>query len=108
VGRSSIALDEVSGLLQAAGAGDVNALAAFYERTASVVFNLLHGELGESDAAERATVRVYIHVWRTAPAFDPAMISGCAFLMLAVHRETDGRESSDDARREPVMPSRRR
>jgi RNA polymerase sigma-70 factor, ECF subfamily len=107
VGRSSIALDEVSGLLQAAGAGDMDALAAFYERTASVVFTLLCQAFRESTAAERATVRVYVHVWRTAAAFDPATMSGYTFLMLALHREIDGRELRHDARR-PVTPSRRR
>jgi hypothetical protein len=86
----------------------VDALAAFYERTAAVVFNLLHSALGESEAAERVTVRVYVRVWRTAPTFDPAMMSGCAFLLLAVHREVDGREFGDDAHRRSVMPSRRR
>jgi len=104
VGRSGVELDEVGGLLQAAGCGDVDAFdafaafAAFYDRTASVVFGLLRHALGESAAAERATVRVYVRVWRTAPTFDPAVMAGGAFLIQAIHREFDGRERRDDAR----------
>jgi RNA polymerase sigma-70 factor, ECF subfamily len=82
VGRSSVELDEVGGLLQAAGCGDADAFAAFYDRTASVVFGVLHHALGEA-AAERAMVRVYVRVWRTAPDFDPAMMSGASFLLRA-------------------------
>ena len=91
MGRGGVAPDEVGDLLQGAGAGDVDALAPFYERTSPLVFNLLNYALGELAAAERATVRVYVHVWRTAPAFDPASMSGCTFLLRAVHRELDGR-----------------
>jgi WhiB family transcriptional regulator, redox-sensing transcriptional regulator len=36
-----VELDEVGGLLQAAGCGDADAFAAFYDRTASVVFGRL-------------------------------------------------------------------
>jgi RNA polymerase sigma-70 factor, ECF subfamily len=98
MGRSGAAPDEVGGLLQAAGCGDVDAFAALYDRTASVVFGLLQHTPGDSAAAERAMVRVYVRVWRTAPAFDPAVMSGGAFLIEAVHREFDGRERRDHAR----------
>jgi DNA-directed RNA polymerase specialized sigma24 family protein len=64
--------DEVDTLLQAAGRGDLDAFASFYDRTAPAVFNHLHHVLGDSAAAEQATVRVYVRVWRTAPVFDPA------------------------------------
>jgi RNA polymerase sigma-70 factor, ECF subfamily len=97
VGRSSVELDEVGGLLQAAGCGDADAFAAFYDRTASVVFGVLHHALGEA-AAERAMVRVYVRVWRTAHTFDPAVLAGGAFLILTIHRELDGRDRRDDAR----------
>lgn len=96
VGRSGVALDEVGGLLQAAGGGDMDAFAAFYERTASMVFGLLHHALGESAAAERATVGVYVRVWRSAPAFDPALMTGGAFLTQVMHREFSGPERRAD------------
>jgi hypothetical protein len=37
--------------------------------------------LGESAAAEQVTVRIYVRVWRTAPTFDPALMSGGTFLI---------------------------
>lgn len=95
--RSSVALDEVGGLLHAAGCGDADAFATLYDRTAPAVFGLLTRELGESAAAERAMVRIYVRVWRTAPAFDPAVVSGDTFLIEAVHRELGGRERRGDA-----------
>jgi hypothetical protein len=55
VGRLRVESDEVGGLLQAAGRGDVDAFAAFYDRTASLVFALLRHAYGESAAAERLT-----------------------------------------------------
>jgi RNA polymerase sigma-70 factor, ECF subfamily len=83
VSRSAVELDEVDELLQAAGRGDFDAFASFYDRTAPAVFNHLHHVLGDTAAAERATVRVYVRVWRTAPDFDPAMMSGASFLLRA-------------------------
>jgi RNA polymerase sigma-70 factor, ECF subfamily len=98
VGRSCVPLDEVGGLLRAAGRGDFDSFAAFYDRNAPVVFNLLQHVLEDSTAAERATVRVYVRVWRTAPAFDPAVTSGGTYLMQTLQWEFDGRERRDDAR----------
>ena len=103
VGRSWVPLDEVGGLLRAAGRGDLDSFAAFYHRTAPVVFNLLQHVLGDSTAAERATVRVYVRVWRTASGFDPAVTSGGTYLMQTLQREFDrrefdGRERRGDAR----------
>ena len=86
MGRSGVAPDEVGGLLRDVGCGDVDAFAALYDRTASVVFGLLQHTLGES-GAERIMVRVYAQVWRTAPTFDPTVTSGGGFLMQAVYRE---------------------
>jgi hypothetical protein len=83
VSRSAVELDEVDTLLQAAGRGDFDAFASFYDRTAPAVFNHLHHVLGDTAAAERATVRVYVRVWRTAPVFDPAVMSGASFLLRA-------------------------
>lgn len=111
MGRSWVPLDEVGGLLCAAGRGDLDSFAAFYNRTAPVVFNLLQHVLGDSTAAERASVRVYVRVWRTASAFDPAVTSGGTYLMQTLQGEFDGRERPGDARcahadraRKPIGP----
>lgn len=75
------------GLLLAAGRGDLVAYADFYDKTASAVFRALRGMLGEPDRAERATERVYLRLWSTAPRFDPTGMSAWSLLMLIARRE---------------------
>ena len=104
MGRTGGAADEIGRLVQATGGGDVDAFAALYDRTASGVFGFLSRAPGDPVAAERATVRVYMRVWRTAPAFDPAVMSGGAFLLRALLREFDDRERRDDAGRARTAP----
>jgi RNA polymerase sigma-70 factor (ECF subfamily) len=94
VGRRGTALDDVGRLLHAAGNDDSDAFAAFYDRTSPVVFRILCCAFEDSVAAERAMVRVYVRVWRSASSFDPAQMSGGAFLMQAVSREFHGRDRS--------------
>lgn len=94
MGRTCVASDDVGRLLQAAGNEDIDAFAALYDRTASVIFRCLSHVLTEPAAAERAMVRVYGRVWRTASSFDPAQMSGGAFLVQAMSREFDRRQRS--------------
>ena len=56
---------------------------------------LLRHVPGDTAAAERAMIRVYARVWRTAPVFDPAVLTGGAFLLKALLRETAGRDRGD-------------
>lgn len=77
----------VDALLGEVGEGDVRAFGAFYDRTAPVVFGLLRGALGRDAPAERATERIYRHVWHCAPLFDPARDSAFALLLHAVAAE---------------------
>ncbi|GAA3227797.1 hypothetical protein GCM10017691_18440 [Pseudonocardia petroleophila] len=80
-------------LLVAAGRGDRDAFAAFYDRTSPAVFGLLRSVLPRSAEAERAAEAVYLQVWRTAADFDPlggsawsAVLSGARrFLTGPVH-----------------------
>src|SRR4051812_3251974 len=83
VSRSAVELDEIDPLLRAAGRGVFAASPSFYDRPPPAVFNHLHHVLGDTAAAERATVGVYVRVWRTAPVFDPAAMLGAAFLLRA-------------------------
>ena len=94
MGRRCAVSDDVGSLLQAAGNDDIDAFAAFYDRTSSVVFRILCQALEEQAAAERAMVRVYARVWRTASSFDPDRMSGGAFLTHAVSREVGRRDRS--------------
>ena len=79
-------LEHTDALLVAAGRGDLNAFAAFYDRTAQVVFGMLHGVLGHPARAERATEDVYLQLWRAAPEFDPVGCSAWAMLMVTTRR----------------------
>ena len=83
-------LDHTDALLVAAGRGDLTAFSVFYDRTAQVVFAMLHDVLGHTARAERATEDVYLQLWRAAPDFDPAGCSAWATLMVTVRR-TAGR-----------------
>ena len=74
-------------LLVAAGRGDQDAFAAFYDLTASQVFGLLRGVLGDTSRAENTTTGVYVQMWASAACFDPATgPSAHAVLMLTARR----------------------
>lgn len=83
--------DLTDALLVAAGRGDLDAFAAFYDLTAPVVFGMLHRVLRHPARAERVTRGIYRHLWRTAPGFDPAAgRSAYATLLLAARRALVG------------------
>lgn len=84
------AADPLDGLLLAAGGGDLSAFAAFYDRTAPAVWGLLRGALDDSADAERAAQRVYAHLWRNAPSFDPFGVPAHSLLMSVARRELVG------------------
>lgn len=79
--------DSTDVLLTAIGRGDLDAFAAFYDRTASTVFGIL--QTG-TRSTEQATGRVYLGVWRAAPAFEAGRRSAYATLMAATRRELAG------------------
>jgi len=85
--------DAIDALLIAAGRGDLDAFATFYDRTAPVVFGLLRGVLGQPARAARATQRVYLQLWRDAPVFDATGPSAYATLLRTARREIAGRQS---------------
>lgn len=78
-------------LLIAAGRGDRDAFAVFYDRTAAAVFGLLRSVLLDDAATESATRRVYLHLWRNAARFDPAGRSAYSLLLAIARRELTGR-----------------
>lgn len=75
---------ETDPLLVAAGRGDLDAFAVFYDRTAGTVFGQLRRALGVR--AELATKQVYVQMWRAAPAFDPTGTSAYAVLLATTRR----------------------
>ena len=78
-------------LLVAAGRGDLGAFATFYDHTVAVVFGMLRAVLADPVGAERATERIYVHLWRNATRFDPAGKSAYSLLLFTTRRELTGR-----------------
>lgn len=78
-------------LLVEAGRGDMGAYARFYDVTAPLVFGILRAALGESTEAERAAVRIYVELWRTAPRFGATSESAYSLLLVSTGRELTGR-----------------
>jgi RNA polymerase sigma-70 factor (ECF subfamily) len=78
-------------LLVAVGRGDIRALGAFYDSTARPLYRFLRDALCGPEPAERATVEVYLQIWRAAPQFDPDRCSAYSLLLLLARRELAGR-----------------
>lgn len=74
-------------LLAAAGSGDLDAFADFYDRTAAAVFGLCRSIVSGPEQAEQITTKAYLRVWRAAPGFDPAAGSAWALVMSATRCE---------------------
>lgn len=95
-------------LLRAAAHGDLAALGALYDQTAPTVYGLLRGVLQHQGLAEQATQRVYLHLWRDAPRFDPATGSAYALLIDLARRElTPHLNTVITGAAGPVPPERR-
>lgn len=80
----------VDAFLVAAGRGDTDAFAAFYDSTAPRIVGLFHAVVGRLEPAESLTAEVYLTVWRDAPTFDPHVRSADATLMRAARRALVG------------------
>jgi RNA polymerase sigma-70 factor (ECF subfamily) len=61
-------VDDLTGLLLAAGDGDRSALRAFVERTQGEVWRFVAHQVGSNDADD-VTQDVYVRAWRAMPAF---------------------------------------
>ncbi len=61
-------MDDLTGLLLAAGDGDRSALRAFVERTQGEVWRFVAHQVGSNDADD-VTQDVYVRAWRAMPAF---------------------------------------
>jgi len=84
------------------------ALAALYDRTASLVHGLALRILGDRGAAEDVTLEVYLQIWRQAGSYDPRCGSALAWLLtVARTRAIDRLRSDRGARRgEPLRVAR--
>lgn len=91
--------------------GDQPALAALYDETSRWVYALSLRILGDTGAAEEATLDVYMQVWRQAGSYDRTRGNPSAWLLtLARSRAIDrlrsaGRAKRQDQTFEPVAPA---
>jgi len=83
--------DEVQAqLLRRIGSGDGEAMAEFYDQTASPLFSIAMRILGDYAEAEEVIQDVFVQIWEKAESFDPML--GSAFhwsLSIARHRSID-------------------
>ncbi len=69
-------------LIRAIAQADQSALAALYDRYASLVLAVCHRMLGERRAAEDLAHDLFLEVWRKAAAFDPKRGSVRTWLLV--------------------------
>jgi RNA polymerase sigma-70 factor (ECF subfamily) len=87
-------LDE---LLRQVARRDVDAFATFYDQTRARVFGLVTRVLRDPGYSEETTQDVYLQVWRTADAYNPAAGSPLSWLMTIAHRRAVDRVRSEQA-----------
>jgi RNA polymerase sigma-70 factor (ECF subfamily) len=87
-------LDE---LLRRVARQDVDAFATFYDRTRARVFGLVTRVLRDPGYSEETTQDIYLQVWRTADAYNPAAGSPLSWLMTIAHRRAVDRVRSEQA-----------
>lgn len=70
--------------------GDGDALRLLYERYGGIVFGMTYRLLGDRQAAEECTQDVFVSVWRTANAYEPARARVSTWLLtIARNRAID-------------------
>ncbi len=72
-------------LLLAAGSGDTEAFARFYDLTSTRVHELSLLMTRDADAAASLTRSAYLEAWRSAPSYDPYRVGPLAWLLAIVH-----------------------
>lgn len=90
-------------LVQAAGAGDDQALAALYDRYAAAVYSLALGIVRNREVAKEVTQEVFLSCWKRPGRFDPGRGSARAWLLsLAHHRAVDALRRARLRRSDPL------
>ncbi len=90
-------------LIEAALAGEAQALAALYDRHAAAVYALARGILRSPEAAQEVVQEVFLSVWRRPGVFDRSRGAGRAWLLsLAHHKAVDALRRSRVRRANPL------
>jgi RNA polymerase sigma-70 factor (ECF subfamily) len=88
---------DLEALLGRVARQDVEAFAAFYDRTRARVYGLVTRVLRDPGYSEETTQDVYLQVWRTAAAFDARSGSALAWLLTLAHRRAVDRVRAEQA-----------
>lgn len=88
---------ELDGLVRRTAGGDRDAFAAFYGATSSRVYGMTLRVLRDPGYAEETMQDVYLQVWRTAAAFDPAKGSALSWLITLAHRRAIDRVRAEQS-----------
>jgi RNA polymerase sigma-70 factor, ECF subfamily len=75
--------DDDRGLIARIQGRDADALALLYDRFSARLMGLAHRILGDTGEAEEVLQEVFLWVWRSASAYDPARGSVLAWLLVA-------------------------
>lgn len=84
-------------LLRRVARGDQEAFADFYDATRARVYGLVARVLRDPGYSEETTQEVYLQVWRSAGAYDPASGTPLAWLLTLAHRRAVDRVRSEQA-----------
>jgi RNA polymerase sigma-70 factor, ECF subfamily len=88
---------DLDALLRRVANGDRDAFAAVYDLTKTRMYGLVTRVLRDPGYSEETTQEVYLEVWRTASAYDPARGSALAWLLTMAHRRAIDRVRSEQA-----------
>ena len=97
VDRLRLVTRDLDELLRQVARQDVDAFAAFYDQTRARVYGLVTRVLRDPGYSEETTQDVYLQVWRTADAYNPAAGSPLSWLMTLAHRRAVDRVRSEQA-----------
>src|ERR1700757_2247710 len=89
--------DDLDVLLDRVAHGDRAAFATVYDLTKTRVYGLVMRVLRDPGYSEETTQDVYLEVWRTAPAYDPAKGTALAWLLTVAHRRAIDRVRAEQA-----------
>ena len=88
---------DLDALLRRVALGDRDAFAAVYDLTKTRVYGLVVRVLRDAGYSEETTQEVYLEVWRSASAYDPAKGSALAWLLTMAHRRAIDRVRTEQA-----------
>jgi len=94
---NSVSATDLDVLLRRVARGDQEAFADFYDATRARVYGLVARVLRDPGYSEETTQEVYLQVWRSAGAYDPASGTPLAWLLTLAHRRAVDRVRSEQA-----------